>query len=78
MIFFQAYLIKSWDEITVQAPSNVSRAVASGGAGGRALAPPIFGQTVTPISSRGADYNHHSTMSPPEFRTLRRAWCLMH
>jgi hypothetical protein len=34
--------------------------------GGRgALAPPVFGQTVNPISTRGADYAHHSTTSPP-------------
>ena len=30
-----------------------------------ALAPPIFGQTVNPISTRGTDYAHHSTLSPP-------------
>ena len=41
----------------------IHRAVASGGAGG-ALAPPVFGQTVNPISTRGADYTHHSTTSP--------------
>jgi hypothetical protein len=40
------------------------RAVASGGAG-EALAPPVFDQTVNPISTRGADYTHHSTRSPP-------------
>ena len=40
------------------------RAVASGGLGGL-QSPPVFGQTVNPISTRGADYAHHSTMSPP-------------
>ena len=30
-----------------------------------ALAPPVFGQTVNPISTRGADYTYHSTTSPP-------------
>ena len=44
---------------------------AEGGAGG-ALAPPIFGQTVNPISTRGADYAHHITTSPPDFQTLRQ------
>ena len=33
----------------------------------------VFGQTVKPISTRGADYTHHSTTSPPDFQTLRRA-----
>ena len=46
-----------------------SRAVASRGAGG-ALAPPVFGQTVNPISTRGADYTHHSTKSPSGFSDL--------
>ena len=27
------------------------------------------GQKVNPISTRVADYTHHSTMSPPEFQT---------
>ena len=45
------------------------RPVASGGAGG-ALAPPVFVQTVNPISTRGADYTHHSTTSPPGFSDL--------
>ena len=41
-----------------------NRAVASGGLG--ALAPPVFGRTVNPISTRRADYYaHHSTTSPP-------------
>ena len=42
----------------------------AGGWGG----PPVFGLTVHPISTRGADYTHHSTTSPPDFQTLRRAW----
>ena len=38
------------------------------------------GQTVNPISTRGADYAHHTTMSmnpppPPDFETLWRPWC---
>ena len=42
------------------------------GAGG-ALALPVFDQTVNPISTRGADYAHHSNPSPtPDFQTLRR------
>ena len=43
-----------------------ARAVASRGLG-EALAPPVFGQTVNPISTRGADYAHHSNPSPPRF-----------
>ena len=34
------------------------RAVTGGGAG----SPPLFGRTVNPISTRGADYAHHSTV----------------
>ena len=36
----------------------------AGGAGG-AIALPVFGQTVNPISTRGTDYTYHSTTSPP-------------
>ena len=32
--------------------------------------PPMFGQTVNPISTRGADYARHSTTSPPRFSDL--------
>ena len=38
--------------------TEVCRAVASGGAA-------VFGWAVNPISTRGADYAHHSTTSPP-------------
>ena len=41
----------------------------AGGLGG-ALAPPVFGQSVNPISTRGANYAHHSTTSPPGFSDL--------
>ena len=37
------------------------------------LAPPIFGQTVNPISTRVADYAHHSNTSPPGFLDLATA-----
>ena len=43
------------------------------GAAGGALAPPVFGQTVNPISTKGADYAHHSTTSPPGFSDLATA-----
>ena len=33
---------------------------------------PVASGTVNPISTRGADYAHHSTTSPPDFKTLRR------
>ena len=45
------------------------RAVASGGA----LAPLVFGRTVNPISTRGADYAHHITTGPPGFSDLPTA-----
>ena len=52
------------------------RPVASGGAGG-AIAPPVFGQTVNPNSTRGADYVHHSNTSPPGFSDLATALDLL-
>ena len=33
----------------------------------------VFGQTVNPISTRGADYAHHSTTSPLGFLDLATA-----
>ena len=45
------------------------RDAARGRAGG-AAAPPDFGRSVNPISTRGADYAHHSTTCPPGFLTL--------
>ena len=43
-----------------------SSAAASGWAGW-ALAHPEFGSSVNPITTRGADYAHHITASPPGF-----------
>ena len=37
------------------------------------FSPPVFGQTVNPISTRGADYSHHSNPSPPGFSDLATA-----
>ena len=37
---------------------------------GEAPPPPVFGQTVNPISTWGADYTHHSTTSPPGISDL--------
>ena len=36
-----------------------------GGQGGQAH--PEFGSSVNPITTRGADYAHHITASPPRF-----------
>ena len=33
--------------------------------GWRSFSPPVFGQKVNPISTRGADYTHHITTVPP-------------
>ena len=44
--------------------ATVNSAVASGWAGW-ALAHPEFGSSVNPITTRGADYVHHITASPP-------------
>ena len=41
------------------------------GAGG-GFSPPVFGQTVNPISTRGADYTYHSTTSPPGISDLAK------
>ena len=35
--------------------------------------PPVFGRTVNPISTREADYAHHSTTSPFGFSNLATA-----
>ena len=35
-----------------------------------AKVPPLFGQTINPISTKGADYTHHSTTCPPGFSDL--------
>ena len=45
---------------------SICSAVASRWAGW-ALAHPEFGSSVNPITTRGADYAHHITASPPEF-----------
>ena len=44
----------------------ISSAAASGWAGW-ALAHPEFGSSGIPITTRGADYTHHITASPPGF-----------
>ena len=40
---------------------------AASGRAGWALAHPEFGSSVNPIATRGADYAHHITTSPPGF-----------
>ena len=40
---------------------------AASGWAGWALAHPEFGNSVNPITTRGADYAHHITVSPPRF-----------
>ena len=49
-------------------------AAASGWAGW-ALAQPEFGSSVNPITTRGADYAHHITASPPGFGNPAAALC---
>ena len=36
-------------------------------------APPVFDKSLNPLSTRGADYAHHSTTSPPGFSDLSTA-----
>ena len=40
---------------------------AASGCSGWALAHPEFGSSVNPITTRGADYAHHISASPPGF-----------
>ena len=42
---------------------QVRRPVVPGGAGG-AMAPPIFGRSINPISTKGADYAHQISDLP--------------
>ena len=51
--------------MTVNAQSGLSQAVGLGG-----FSPTFFDQTVNPISTRGADYTHHSATRPPGFSDL--------
>ena len=55
-----------WDIIDI-------RPVVPGGAGG-AMAPPDFGRSVNPISTKGADYAHQIVLAPPDFQIFRRPW----
>ena len=45
----------------------IHTSAAAGGWAGWALAHPEFGSLVNPITTRGADYAHHITASPPGF-----------
>jgi hypothetical protein len=57
--------------------SLVSSAAASEWAGW-ALAHPEFGSSVNPITTRGADYAHHITASPPGFENPAAALVSTH
>ena len=58
MLFQKAYLLIVWDTQFSDATS---------GWAGWALAHPEFERLVNPITTRGADYAHHITASPPGF-----------
>ena len=49
------------------AKGHSSYSAAASGWAGWALAHPEFGSSVNPITTRGADYAHHITASPPGF-----------
>ena len=49
----------------------------SAAASGWALAHPEFGSSVNPITTRGADYAHHITASPPGFENPAAALNIM-
>ena len=53
-------------------PTYVNRPVVPGGAEG-AMAPPVFGRSVNPISTRGTDYAHIITIGIPGFSVLPTA-----
>ena len=50
-----------------QALKKYFLSAAASGWAGWALAHPEFGSSVNPITTRGADYAHHITASPPGF-----------
>ena len=47
--------------------SIIKDSAAASGWAGWTLAHPEFGSSVNPITTRGANYAHHSTASPPGF-----------
>ena len=49
------------------------RPVVPGGAGD-AMAPPDYGRSFNPISTKGGDYAHQEILAPPDFQTFRRPW----
>ena len=69
----QGISLKS-EEIThgLNQTETIPRPVASGGAGG-ALAPPVFGRSIHPISTRVGTLSLPITTSPPGFSDLAMA-----
>ena len=66
---FYCYLISIYFLIN----SAIAGMSQTGGQGG-AYAPPVFGRSVNPISTRGAHYPHPVLHAPPpDFQTLRHA-----
>ena len=70
--------IKNWIKYFLKATAldcavlhSASRPVVPGGARG-AMASPVFGRSVNPISTKGADYAHQIIRAPPDFQTFRR------
>ena len=59
MRLFPGYLV-TWPATRTMCKYNVQARRKWGGWGG--FSPPVFGQTVNPILTRGADYAHHSIM----------------
>ena len=69
MIYFCCTIVKLCElkfQPSAHLSTNHSSAAASGWAGW-ALAHPEFGSSVNPITTRGGDYAHHITASPPGF-----------
>ena len=62
-------MVSIWPE-PIKAILSLDVSDAASGWVGWALAHPEFGSSVNPITTRGADYAHHITASPPGFENL--------
>ena len=67
------HFLQTTTDPTSMTNAKKGRAVASGGLGGLELPLLVFVRTINPISTRGTDYDHHSTISTPGFSDLATA-----
>jgi hypothetical protein len=64
------------DPVVKQKQCKIPFSAAASGWAGWALAHPKFWSSVNPITTRGADYVHHITASPPGFENPAAALIL--